>query len=304
MIDLTYSPVNIQRFGSLDSDLSLLIWCPHDGDDQFFFKEYPDILDLLIEQHSYCLIEQYLAIERDFGSLAMAVEIANKFCNSMPELSVLVISANIPRGIVDPARLIGRARRNIFFEDVSNINQKLIELHRDCHEQLMHYLEKLSADSIFIDLHTMAPCNPQFTPTSTTEYIIETPKTLKNYINYYGPEFFDSKRSIDLITCDQNNRTLADTVITNAFSNCFLKNGIPFDYNLPYTTSDHLIASFIMQHYRGITIDIPKDLLINESIYDKEFNLAKISLNHCKVEHLAILFSNAIIDSLKIKECN
>lgn len=283
-------------YGLAAAPKDVVIWCPHDADYHVFLQKNKDILQALTVKHSFSLLERYLAIERDVGSLMLAQQIAKNIYEINNNLAIKVIAATLPRGIIDQGRIADCSRRNIFSNRMPFIDEQLIKAHQESLALLIKNFAELKPEGVFIDLHTMAPFNPKVKPATSTEYIIESHDNLAEYIDYYCDiRYRGPIRSIDLIISDQQGKQFADPTIVKLLSKMLQKTNIQFAYNAPFSTGEHLIALGLMKKHRGITVDVPKHFISNQDVDDINFDLAKIEINQEKVNYIATAIAQAFV---------
>lgn len=300
---MSFKEIEVKHYGCNSKKKDIVIWCPHDGDYFPFFENYPDFYDLLKKNHHPDLISKYFEIERDRGSLYLADKIAESIQRTNCLAAIKIIYTNIPRGILDLARIFPFAKRKIFPKEAhESISFKLENIYSKSMDIFIKEMDDLKQNGIFIDLHTMAPYNPCSKQSTKTEYISESPENLSSYVDAY--RFRDAnaiERKVDLIVSDKNDVFIADRVLTESISLFLKETNIPFDYNYPFSTDEHLIACHLMKSKRGITIDIPKHYLFSENICSKDFDLSNISLSDDKILKLATVISNALLNSIELE---
>lgn len=294
---MAFKATSITYYGCPSKFYDIVIWCPHDAEYLSFFKEFPHLWLNLVRDHGLELTRKYLMIERDIGSIYLARKTISHLLKLYTNnISIALIISNIPRAIIDPARIAGAGMRNIFFSKIPNDTLKKLKfLHSCCYIELNTLIEKLTTHGYFIDLHTMAPLNPSSNSSTKTEYIIESPETLSQYVAAYCelPWSYKSReRKIDLITHDNLNFPIADKKLASCISQLLLSKKIPFSFNEPYSTANHLLAFHIMKIVKGITIDIPKHYVSEED--ESNFELTNFNLSLEKIQQLANIIAFSI----------
>ena len=276
------------------SHFRLLITVPHGSIGEVFFARYPHFWQSFAEPNEIEAFYRYLRIEQDFGAKELAHRLAHWVNALMPQLGVLVLEKDYPRGILDGGRQISHCLRSMVPTSLmQNLETDLLQVHGSTLDVVRREIDVLNQqDGILIDLHTMAPYCPHFM--QGEQNLQEHYDSLSDYLNHFlDPSFHhpDFKRDIDIITEDGSGNMIADQQLTLAFSST-LSAHFPLAFNDPYAALPHFMMHEYLCSSKGIAIDIPKDLISQQVL--PHFSLDRFDLCIQKVDRLARLMAESV----------
>lgn len=291
---LAHSPITYITYGKAAAQPDILLWCPHACDGQQFLETFPEFLSLCRAEAS--LIGRYLRLEYDFGSEALSRKTAECLAALQPDCTIVLAISNIPRGLIDPARIPNCALRNIYTDRHHPLLKTLQQLQCQSVQAIQTLCNSLSPQhGFFLDIHTMAPFSPIGTESPKTEVLREQEHQLESYINAYQQATGHGvRRHLDLITSEHKGQWYADYQLTNIFIEELRKNKIAFELNQPYSAGEHLLGTTLMRARRGLTLDMPKDHLSKELVEAKDFDLTALTVDAEKVKRYASIYACAL----------
>jgi hypothetical protein len=269
---------------------------PHDGEWRPFFELYPELLTICPARKE--TLETFLKIEEDFGASELVAEIAKYIGKASNNLRIDIIEILLPRSVIDGNRVTEKAVRHIFnHHDHSDLVHVFQELHRGVVNTIQNYLKELSPGGIVIDVHTMAPYDPNKSNKATaTEAISETPDNLPLYIDgYINRRKYGQRRVLDLITQTADKETLADLKLAEILEKSLQKYQFTTKRNDPYPYSEYTLSTRYVRQYQGIAIDIPKDYLSIRKAEEEGFDLANLEIDFYKLNILAEAIGTAVV---------
>jgi N-formylglutamate amidohydrolase len=274
-----FACVSERWLGPLAPRPSVLLWVPHDAGNE--------LLEALPELRAACaaddaLLLRYLHLERDVGSSALARAIGSAL--AAQGLTVLVLEARLPRGLIDPARDPAHALRHVFRQDADpSLLRELRRMHEQTIAAFARHVDALDPQAaLFLDLHTMHAHNPEGSPVSPTEALREQPDALAQYLHAYRLRAEAAPRPIDLVTRCEGTR-VADGQLVEALARALAGAGHAVAEDEPYASAEHLVACHAMRARRGISVDVPKPLAADEA----------------QRAHLATLMADAVLAALE-----
>lgn len=280
----------------------VIIFAPHGDDGLSFLDEYPEIFDACSSPQNTIL--DFVSLERDHGTPELAQEIARTLTDvTHGKISSLVVVDKIPRAICDTNRETKVALRNIFSEeDFPDLASCLRVEQAQVLAEKFRILETLPADrGLFVEIHSMAAHSPVADSNSLTEAVRETQEGLAAYIEAYvrARERGGERRDIDIVTrVVPGNTLVADSNLTREIEERFRENRIRFRENHPYSTAPHIISTHLMQRRRGVTVDVPKDILSHYSAEHPVYDLVRPQLSSHAIENTAEPIALAVKNAL------
>ncbi|MFK7825284.1 MAG: hypothetical protein AB8G05_14110 [Oligoflexales bacterium] len=280
-------------YGS-NNHFRLLITVPHGSIGEAFFARYPHFWQSFAEPGEIEAFYRYLRIEQDFGSRELAHRLAFWVNTLMPQLGVLILEKDYPRGILDGGRQLSHCLRSMVPPALmQSLELDLLQVHTSTLEVVRQEIVALNQrNGVLVDLHTMAPYCPHFM--QGEKNLPDHYDSLTDYLNHFlDPNFHhpDFKRDIDLITEDGSGNIIADQQLTLAFSST-LSAHFPIAFNNPYAALPHFMMHEYLCSSRGIAIDVPKDLISYQQA--PNFNLERFDLCMQKLDRLASLMAESI----------
>jgi hypothetical protein len=239
---------------------NVLLWVPHDADNELL-EARPELLAACAADEA--LLLRYLHVERDVGSSRLAHELGSAL--AVRGLTVLVLEARLPRGLVDPARVPARALRDVFRDDADpSLLSELLRMHGHAVGAFARHVDTLDRQAaLFIDVHTMHAHDPEGSRGSPTEALRERPEALTQYVHAYRFRETAAPRPIDLVTRSEGAR-VADRHLVEALAHALEGAGQAVAEDAPYSSAEHLIACHAMRARRGISLDVPKPLAADD----------------------------------------
>ncbi len=278
--------IDITKYGNTNKKhADLIINCPHGANSGFTLDLFPDLISVLeVNEKDF---KKYLYIEQDIGSHELSHLIAKNIVSvTKNKKRVDVIDVKLHRGIIDANRLKDRAIRYIYdFNKYPVLFNEMNNVYCELYKSLLSYFEENIGNGYYIDIHTMAPCNPLSTDIDPDTQLEISPNTILEYCFSYTKDK-GRRRAIDLMVgLKESNEILADESIKNNISRYLAKYGFKYDYNEPYSLVPYIMSYVYTKKYKGIDIDIPKDYLSNES--GESFKLDNITISETKLKKLA-----------------
>ncbi|NRA43844.1 MAG: hypothetical protein HRU09_02695 [Oligoflexales bacterium] len=280
-------------YGS-NNQFRLLITVPHGSIGEAFFARYPHFWQSFSKPTEIGAFYRYLRIEQDFGAKELSHRFAYWVHTLMPQLGVLVLEKDYPRGILDGGRQLSHCLRSMVPGSLmKELETDLLQVHGSTLDVVRQEIDLVARrGGILVDLHTMAPYCPHFM--QGTQTLTEHYDSLEDYLEHFletkfhHPKF---KRDIDLITEDGSGNVIADKELTAAFFSV-LSAHYPLAFNDPYAALPHFMMHEYLCSSRGIAIDVPKDLISHQC--PPEFNLERFDLSEEKIDGLAKLMAESV----------
>lgn len=290
-----YEAATLYFYTKEDLKFDLVITCPHAelGKD-FIELDFPAIGQLIKLNKEE--LDDFLAIECDFGTHELAQAIAQRLYSEYG-LYTLIAEPSFPRSILDAGRLYPNCIRNIIdYEQHIELKQELMKLFDKYMQKLCHIVAVAKTyNAVAIDLHTMSSYSPNVVQERYSEAVIETPETLKRYIELYKNAHKEGeKRVTELFTGDARNGIFASKDLIESLSHELKQIGIDVEYDKPYILAEHLVAHYLVCELEAVCIDIPKDLLSKTTTADGHYDIANLEVDRHKLASMADAFAKAV----------
>ncbi len=274
----------------------IVLVSPHGADASDFLAAFPEIEADRQMQALWPLFMTYLGIERDVGADELGHAIAHSLARQY-DLSCHVIEINYPRGIVDGGRLMDHCLRSCLPTALfMHLKQEFFALHRATlvHMETIYRELKSRPGSMMIDVHTMASFCP--VDGNGERYILPVSfHRLEDYVTQFLEARNHSyRRSLDLITADDQGRLLADPDLLRHVEQAFQRQGYPYLQNNPYCAAPAYLSHQHMQRVPGLSLDVPKHLLSSWAPDFTDYQLDEVPLDAQKIEALASCVAGAI----------
>ena len=186
-------------YGS-NNHFRLLITVPHGSIGEAFFARYPNFWRSFAKPTEIKAFYRYLRIEQDFGARELAHRLAYWVHTLLPQLGVLVLEKDYPRGILDGGRQLSHCLRSMAPAGImQDLEEDLLQVHNSTLEVVRQEIKTVNQRrGILIDLHTMAPFCPHFM--QGNQSLPEHYDSLSDYLEHFlEPRFHhpDYKRDIE-----------------------------------------------------------------------------------------------------------
>lgn len=269
-----------------------VILAPHASNGEAFLAAFPEISEACRGTQEATL-RCFFNIECDRGSSSLAHAIAELVLEEKPQARIHVVEATVPRAIIDANRVPNHALRNIFRrQEHPELAERLEALHAVMIGEIRRQLARMqSPGGVFLDIHTMAPQDRK------EEFqIAETPENLAEYVRTYtDPSCLAERRPIDLVTDHENGMPLAWEPLVTRMEQALFRNRLMHTRNIPYATTERHLGTEHMRLYRGLAVDVPKDLLSEQSAVRGDFDLASFVVNKPAVRRIARPLAEALV---------
>ncbi len=292
--------IGVTTYGNSNEPVDCVVLCQH-GDSGVTFMANEKLRRVIPANNE--TLEDYLRLEQDVATPELAHEIAQQiFLQSNGEYTSKVVEARFPRGVADPNRITRRALRNVaHWKAHPEVAAKIRMIHgqiiRATHEELedLHH-----TDGYVVDIHSMAPYSIHVPHVSSDAVSVETPETLKKYINgYLDPRYRTKKRAVDLVTTIPGLAPIADKTLLREIEESLTESGIAYAYDDPYPTALHIMTTEYLNHYKGMSLDFPKSYLTHGSLTQSTYDLCNLMPCMQKVRKMAFPVAAAIIKTLQ-----
>jgi hypothetical protein len=298
-----YESASMYFYTKDDLKFDLIITCPHAEIGKGFVEyDYPAISQLVkLDKENF---DDFLSIEYDFGTHSLSHVIAQKLYSKY-NLSTLIVEPAFPRSIIDAGRLYPNCIRNIIdYDQHPELRESLVELYNQYMQQLCHVVAMAkNYGAISIDLHTMSSYSPNVIQERYAEAVIETPDTLKEYINLYKNAHKEGeKRVTELFTGDTRNGIFALKELLESLSGELQQANIDIVYDKPYILAEHLVAHYLVCELQTVCIDIPKDILSKTTTVDENYDIARLEIDREKLDSVANIFAKAVADTRRLQQ--
>lgn len=298
-----YESASMYFYTKDDLKFDLIITCPHAEIGKGFVEyDYPAISQLVkLDKEDF---DDFLSIEYDFGTHSLSHAIAQKLYSKY-NLSTLIVEPAFPRSIIDAGRLYPNCIRNIIdYDQHPELRESLVELYNQYMQQLCHVVAMAkNYGAISIDLHTMSSYSPNVIQERYAEAVIETPDTLKEYINLYKNAHKEGeKRVTELFTGDTRNGIFALKELLESLSGELQQANIDIVYDKPYILAEHLVAHYLVCELQTVCIDIPKDILSKTTTVDENYDIARLEIDRKKLDSVANIFAKAVADTRRLQQ--
>lgn len=265
----------------------------HGGKPEDFLEEYPE-LARAVEVDEVTLLD-YLDLEKDAGSTNVAHAVAQQIAGHQENLRAVVISILYPRGIIEPQRLKSTdAVKNVYkTEEHPELTAQFQGIHHRTQQTFHTTLENLlgkNPQAILVDMHTMASHNPR-------QQITVAPDLIGDYIqSFVDGQAYGAKRKIDIVTGrGKPNPRFSDEKLTTNMSEALTKAGYGCAENHPYFTLEGMTSDHLLQRYKGIGLDIPKDSLTISKPGDGVYSAICPDIDALRAVQIATPISSAIL---------
>lgn len=285
--------VRLSTYGPNDREADVVLLSPHSGNSRKLLERLDGAFD-----DSPAVVDEYLRIDADFGADALACGIAREIAVISGDLRVDVVEVLYERGIVDPNRVSKVARRNVL--DYGHLSRHQDFL-RQMHYRTLEIVDKVLAQvgrtqGLFLDVHSMAPYSPE-------GLVGEHPGLLKAYNFSYGRSRRGNRRYLDLVTSIPRDGIIANPILFERVQSALSNAGMDFRLNNPYPKPGYpainIMSTAYMLRYPGLALDFPKDMLSEGKAEDEGWDIADLKFDGSKVENIAKILADALIQSLR-----
>lgn len=279
-----YSAITTYSYGRHEK-FDFILLCQHGYEDKTFRKKFLEKeIDKIYKKHGF-LFEEFLDFELDSGARLLSFNIAEQLSEVF---SVLLVHVNCDRGIMDANRVQEICVNKYISELVSRettIRLKL--LNQYIRETILNIFNNLSTDRLFIlDVHSMWPFNIK-----SINPIIDI--SLEKFIELLRiSNDLSNKRNINLIVRDNNNLVISDINAANSIMAGLKNNGYNVDIDKPFYMSDVRSNYHYFKRYKGLAIDIPRDLL-GDFTFDN-LNFSFMNINTKKIKEISIILAESL----------
>ena len=294
--------VNITSYGNIakpQSDCVLL--CLHGDQGANFLEENPFFSEISSTDPE--TLQEYLTLEQDAGTSEFTHQLAARLATH--NFRVDLFESRIPRGIFDIGRWTAdRAIRHVFDTAVHpELVQQFYEIHARMLKIYAKLLRQLSPSGIWVDIHSMAPFDPQSNNGHGPDPVAVAPGKLREYISaYVDPQKRGKRRCVNIATglMEEPGAFLADRPLVEHIQKVFTAAGIASNLNDPHPMSYAITAAQLMRRYgRGLFVDLSKNLLCTGSVEQVASSLTQPVIDKEKVSSLASVISSGLVDFLK-----
>ena len=301
--------IHHSRYGDSKVERDILILCQHDDNGIAFLERFRDILSPSIADDEETL-HRYLEVERDTGSSELAFAVAQKILRKMDKPTRIdILTASVPRGIIDLNRTADKAFRNVFRPKTEEITAFLHEIYSIIRREIRKHIASLIGEGgIFLDMHTMSPFSPPALVEGHVHSLVERPGHLDEYIDAYVLACVNGKRRTNDIVCSRKSlhdfffETPADIEVLLHITRAFTRDQIDFAFNSPYSLYGHNANFHDMRipGSRGIALDIDKSELVTSATpVECCQQLDALTIDPQKVARMATPIADALVQTLQ-----
>lgn len=296
--NMNYSITQTTHYGNQSKKVDCIFLNLHADDGHLFLSHYPEFREKSENTHVF---QKYLNLEADIGTRDLC-HIAAKHLSSDTQLHSAVLDVRVPRGILDVGRWNeDRAIRDIIdYDKYPNIRNILVKMHTKAIDAIQELFADLSKNGVWIDIHSMAPFNPDpsRSDNSGPDPIKPTPETLSEYINVYTSlDKQGKRRRINLATqvTECPGEVLSDQRLLEIAQDCLNQAKYLHGTNDPHPMTEAITAAQLMKKYgRGLFIDVPKDYISDyPATWTAEY-LTGLNLSRTKLTQMAHTIAQSV----------
>ncbi len=247
-----------------------------------------DGLNEHLAQYGAETIHRYLAVKCDLGTAQLREALLRRLPNAV------TIHFKMNRGLADPNRHSSFALPSLIERASPSVQQALLARHARGLEAVQEILSRIPEQATITLLHS----TPVFRYKSATQDDVKDAESLKAYLDKIcgirGPEIHTC-----LITGDADGSTRGDMQLYEALQKRVDPAEFSFVENDPYVTQTgkHLTSDYMKLHPDRVSVvDWRKDLLAEGSASEGTFQLDSTRIDSTKVERIADLFAESLIE--------
>jgi hypothetical protein len=273
----------------------------HDGNTDFFQKRKGPV-DALLHQPHEKVVNRYLTLERDLGARQLVEALLQRVPNA------LMVHVEVPRGLVDlnrmsdcslPVKMRIRPKEDKALRDMKEAAVREMKEVYAATLYGLHTLFRNIEPQLHVDMHTMAPWNPEIELVAPNS---DDPESFRRYMDAWAKTEKSKYRPLQLFhevqSAEQGGMKAISTysrLFAELAKALLTAQGYEADFDKPYKQRDGVhMARTYSTLFGGAPFtlqpDVPKSLLTDD---EQEFLAEKPACNPEKVEVLATCFASA-----------